>query len=182
MRKQTILLLLLLVLSVWIGRIQLLQQPVPDSGNKQPESEAGQKNKPAIFSPSDTLPVPYYRSADSNLRVVPANQEMFRNRWINRNLTNMLKNRTGSYTNLTDIMQRSGPSAMDLRSSWLTPRLFPDRTLPSLRMRVVQDPETGRYYISGGAIGLPRSGLEAGYESDLNREDYKATLQWKKSF
>ena len=71
---------------------------------------------------------------------------------------------------------------LDIRSDWIAPYLFMDHTLPSLRMRLVTDPETGEIRISGGSFILPGTSLEAGYEIDPNTDEHKATLQWKKSF
>ena len=78
---------------------------------------------------------------------------------------------------------QSGSSRnLNIRSDWIAPYLFMDHTLPSLRMRLVTDPETGEIRISGGSFILPGTSLEAGYEIDPNTDEHKATLQWKKSF
>jgi hypothetical protein len=71
---------------------------------------------------------------------------------------------------------------LNIRSDWIAPYLFLDHTLPSLRMGLVTDPATGEIRISGGSLILPGTSLEAGYGIDLNTEEHKATLQWKKSF
>jgi len=80
------------------------------------------------------------------------------------------------------LIQGESSRNLNLRSDWIAPYLFLDHNLPILRMRLVTDPETGEILISGGTLALPVTGLEAGYETELNSEAHKATLQWKKSF
>jgi len=101
---------------------------------------------------------------------------------INKTLPKLMAGKEGSYTNLTGLFKGDGASSVDLNSNWMATRLFPNRTLPLLRMRIDEDPDTGEYRISGGALALPGTGLEAGYETEFNSDERKATLQWKKSF
>lgn len=93
---------------------------------------------------------------------------------ITKNLPDLLAGKEAGFT--------AGPTSLSLRSEWITANLFPARALPWMSIRVVQDPDSGKYRISGGTLALPSTGLEAGYEAELNSDEYKATLQWKKSF
>jgi len=122
-----------------------------------------------------TAPIP-------DLPGFPDRQENLTERLINKTLPKLLAQKEGSYTNLTDLLKTGDPRTLDLNSNWMTTHLFPNRTLPLMRMRVIQDPDTGEYRISGGALTLPGTGLEAGYETGFNSDERKATLQWKKSF
>lgn len=97
---------------------------------------------------------------------------------LNKALPLLFKGREGSYTNPGDLFRGNDSRQIALHSDWITPYLFQNRNLPVLRMRVIQDPATGQYRISGGSLALPGTGLEA----ELNSEEYKASLQWKESF
>ncbi|MBI9020425.1 MAG: hypothetical protein JEZ10_04125 [Verrucomicrobia bacterium] len=113
---------------------------------------------------------------------LPGSREPLPEKLIRKTGSKLLADKEGSYTNLTDVFRGNTAPSVELRSDWIAPYLFPGRPLPGLRMRVIKNPETGDYQLSGGALALPRTGLEAGYETELNSEEYKATLHWKKSF
>lgn len=182
MRIQTTVLLLLLLLTglLWFVRIPLKTVPIFGTSETvaipEPEDAAG----PIL----QEWPVPSYQQAFSNLPVIEPTVEQgrFHDRLFNSPLTNSLKSRSGSYTNLSDFFQGDATFSADLQSRWLLPYLFPDRDLPELRMRITKDPETGEYRISGGGLSLPKTGLEAGYEVEFGSDEHKATLQWKKEF
>ncbi|QHI70247.1 hypothetical protein [Tichowtungia aerotolerans] len=184
MRNQTTVLLILLVLTGLLVFVPTPEQSVPTLEKTEPTPTATQENLTNVFHEELSLPVPFYQTAASNLPALdesPAPPSL-QDRLFSSPLTNTLQSRTGSYTNLSDLFQNDGSFSTELQSSWLTPYLFPNRTLPELRLRVVKDPETDQYRISGGALSLPQSGLEAGYELEMDNENYKATIQWKKEF
>lgn len=101
---------------------------------------------------------------------------------ITKNLPLFLTGKEGISTNPAGIFQAGNLSSLHLRSEWVTANLFPTRTLPLMSIRIRQAPDTGEYRISGGTLALPGTGLEAGCEAELHSDEYKATLQWKKSF
>ena len=145
--------------------------------NAQPytDEQSAPNETPVTPTILRTAPVP-------DLPGFSSRQENFPEMLINKALPKLLANKEGSYTNLTDLFKGDGSSSLDLRSDWMATHLFPNRTLPLLRMRINKDPLTGEYRISGGAIALPGTGIEAGYETEINSDERKATLQWKKSF
>ncbi len=185
MRKQTTDLLILLILLILCGIITVLHflpqpPPVPDSSGipaAQPYLHGTSTPQETPFSRDilRTDPIPGLPAFSSRPKGHPE-------KIINKTLPKLLADKEGSYTNLTDLLNAKEPRTLDLNSNWLATRFFPNRTLPLMRMRVLQDPATGEYRISGGALALPGTGLEAGYEAELNSDERKATLQWKKSF
>lgn len=184
MRKQTTILLTLLLLSGLLWLIQPVHAPIPTVEKTQPIEKTTPKDTPNVFSKEPALPIPFYQAATSNLPEFSASPppQSLQEKLFSSPFTNALQRREGSYSELSDLFQGDGTFSADLQSSWLTPYLFPNLSLPELRVRVVKDPETGEYRISGGALSLPQSGLEAGYELEMDNENYKATLQWKKEF
>lgn len=117
-------------------------------------------------------------STDRNLAVIQ-NKTQSTGRF--KTFPSVFKEQEGSSANFISLFG-DDPFGVDLRSDWMTSSFFPGRDLPVLRMKLIQDPNTGTYRLSGGGIELPGNGLEAGYETDPGTDDYKATLQWKKSF
>lgn len=93
-----------------------------------------------------------------------------------------LVDRQGSYGRVSDLFRSQQDPSLELRSDWIFPGLFPERTLPSLRMRVSRDPESGEYRLMGGGIALPGTGWELHYEQDPDREERRGVLQWRKTF
>jgi hypothetical protein len=165
-----------------IAMLHFLPQPPPS-----PNSSHTPEMRPHVeFPVSQESPFSrsIIRSSDqiSDLPSFSDRRESLSGNLINRTLPKLLANKEGSYTNLTDLLKTGEPRKLDLNSNWMATHLFPNRTLPLMRMRVIQDSDTGEYRISGGALALPGTGLEAGYEAEFNSDEHKATLQWKKSF
>jgi hypothetical protein len=180
MRKQTAVLLILLVLSGLITVLHVRIPPVPNSSHT-PEIPLYGEFPASQESPFSRSIV---RSSDqiADLPSFSGRRESLSANLINRALPKLIANKEGSYTNLTDLLKTGEPRKLDINSDWMATRLFPNRTLPLMSMRVIRDPDTGEYRISGGALALPGTGLEAGYEAEFNSDERKATLQWKKSF
>lgn len=183
MRKQTTVLLILLTLSGVIALLHFLPHPpqVPASSlTLDDEPPADTRSRALAETPvSRTF---LHTEPLTGLPAFSSQQKSLSEKLVNKALPKLLAGKEGSYTNLTDLMNPGEPRELDLNSNWMAAHLFPNRTLPLMRMRVIQDPDTGEYLISGGALALPGTGLEAGYETELNSNEHKATLQWKKSF
>jgi hypothetical protein len=182
MRKQTTVLLILMVLSGVIAILHFLPQPVP-----VPDSPNEPVAQPYIFRLPAPQETPFSRDLLRkrplpNLPLYSSRSEPLPEKLANKALPKLLAGKEGSYTNLTDLFKGNESPSVDLRSDWIASHLFPNRTLPLLQMRINEDPDTGEYRISGGALTLPDTGFEAGYEAGLNNDERKATLQWKKSF
>lgn len=177
MRKQTTALLILLALSGVLAVLHFLQQPspVPEPDEPSSDTRTPMPETPFLRTVLHTEPL-------AGLPGFSSRQESLSEKLINNTLPGLLAGKEGSYTNLTALLKTGEPRKLDLNSNWMATHLFPNRTLPLLSMRITQDPDTGEYRISGGTLALPGTGLEAGYEADLNSNERKATLQWKKSF
>ena len=183
MRRQTTILLFLLILS---GMIHFLPQTTPHpekSQSQQPavseppkERELGSSDKPLNFTgnfPTNQL---------LSTLIQPKERTPLPKQLINKALPGMLESRTGSYTTVSGPFQNRDPSPIGLRSDWIMPRLFPKKSIPSVHLRIIKDPATGDYHPVGGSLRLPGTGFEANYETKLNSKDHEATLQWKISF
>jgi hypothetical protein len=175
MRKQTAVLLFLLGLSVTVFLLRsfLPSRPGvaparPVETEAPPQSPLFRRERPAGSPAEFTVP------SDALSRI--------KEQSLSRALPRLFEGKGGSYTNLGDLFQGDGSREIAFRSDWISPYLFRNRNLPTLRMRVIQNPQTGQYRISGSSLALPGTGLEAGYEAELNSEEYKAAIQWKKSF
>jgi hypothetical protein len=177
MRKQTTVLLMLLILSGVIAVLHFLPQPPPVTDFSRTPDEPKMPMSEAPFSRNFLQTEPL-----AGLPGFSSHQESLSEKLVNKTLPKLLANKEGSYTNLTDLLTTGEPRKLDLNSNWMATHLFPSRTLPLMSMRVTQDPDTGEYRISGGSLAVPGTGLEAGYETELNSNERKATLQWKKSF
>ncbi|MGE4489154.1 MAG: hypothetical protein AB7E95_06395 [Kiritimatiellales bacterium] len=127
-------------------------------------------------------PLPVGRDAELRNRETFLPRSAQQSWFLTNALARLLPGEDSSYTNFSDIFRGNGSKALDLNSGWVAGVLFPDRVFPTVSMRIIQDPDTGEYRISGGSIADPATGLEAGYEIDPDSEERKATLQWKKSF
>jgi hypothetical protein len=123
-----------------------------------------------------------YNAFYSELQTPPDQLRRVMEQSLNRALPLFFKGDEGSSTDIGELFQRGDPGTPELRSQWMLPYLFPGRNLPSLRLRVTYDPVTGEPRISGGFLASPRGSFEAGYEAEAGSEEYRATLQWKKSF
>lgn len=126
-----------------------------------------------------------YQSDGTNLPslfVQSNSTKRFSNRFINQTLPRALKTREGSYTNLAELFTGKDSASIELKSDWITPYLFYGHRLQGIRLRIGKNPETDEYQFSGGSVDIPFTRFEAGYETELETEEYKATLQWKKSF
>lgn len=171
-----------MALSGLVVILHFLSQLVPI-----PDSSATPVEQPYIFRIPVPQETPFSRDIQRknplpNLPARSSRPERLPEKLANNALPKLFSGKEGSYTNLTDLLKGDGSSSVDLQSDWIASHLFPNRTLPLLSMRIDEDPDTGEYRISGGALALPGTGLEAGYEADLNSDERKATLQWKKSF
>lgn len=113
---------------------------------------------------------------------VPADPELGFPDHFFRAATPWVLDRQGQYDRASDVFRSDEPTALELQSDWVALRLFPDQPLPSLRMRVQRDPESGEYQLIGGGIALPGTGWEFHYEEDPEREERRGVFQWKKSF
>jgi len=154
--------------------------PLTEEGGLLPCPDFSQD---VVFLDIPDRPLPPYRTEiETGLFVTPANRPALSGRLLNRALPLVFSEPEGSYTDLGGLFQSKAPAGVDLRSEWVAPYLFPDRNLPSLRLRLLQDPVTGEFHLSGGSIALPSSSVEAGYETDLNREEHRGVIQWRKSF
>lgn len=144
--------------------------------------------EPETLSPHeetpDTGPLRKTRYAEPvpKLPALPNRNKNLSEKIMIKTLPALFSGEEGSYSDVTELFGGNSPRSTDLRSDWMTKHLLPGRNLPLLRMRILQDPFTGEYRISGGAVALPGTGLEAGYETESGTDDYKTTLQWKKSF
>ena len=157
-----------------------LESP-PDDFSAIPEPETLPENPvPEIGG----LPVPAYRrGVTRDLSVPPENRPERSEQVMGRALPFLFSGAEGSHTNLSGLFQRDESTRVDLRSEWLAPYLFPGRSLPIVRLRIIRNPEDGEYRVSGGTVALPWwSSFEAGYETDLSRDEHRSILQWKKSF
>ncbi|MBC8205530.1 MAG: hypothetical protein H8E68_00050 [Kiritimatiellaeota bacterium] len=186
MRRQTTILLLLLVLSGMTGLIHFLPQatPRPEPSRFQPPAPSEPLKELAPFS--SEKPLNFRGNLTTNQRpdtfIQPKESTPLPKRLLSKSLPGMLESRTGSYTTVSGPFQNRGPSPVGLRSDWVMPRLFPGKPLPSVHLLIIKDPATGKYQPVGGSLRLPGTGFEANYETELNSEDRKATLQWKISF
>ncbi|MCU0857700.1 MAG: hypothetical protein MUC65_04775 [Pontiellaceae bacterium] len=134
--------------------------------------------------PPDEVPAPKPRYSEPvPKQSVPLNRNQdLSEQFMIRALPALFNSQEGSASDAAELFGGGGPRNVELNSEWLIKHLISSQALPSLRLRVLQDPFTGEYRISGGAVALPGSGLEAGYETETDSDGYKATLQWKKSF
>jgi hypothetical protein len=155
--------------------------PLTEDGGLLPHPDFSQESPLPLDIPDRPIP-PYRKETEPGLFVTPENRPALSGRLLNRALPLVFSETEGSYTDLGGLFQSKAPAGVDLRSEWVAPYLFPDRNLPSLRLRVLQDPATGEFRLSGGSVALPGSSFEAGYETDLNREEQRGILQWRKSF
>jgi hypothetical protein len=145
--------------------------PSPITSNTSSSTVETGISKPRFFV--ESRPEQFIRSA---------REQPLPKRVLMKKLPELLAEKEGSYTNLNDLLKHDGTFSVDLRSEWATRYLFPGRSLPNLRVRISENPETGEYQPAGGALTLPGGSLEAGYEVNPETEESKATLQWKKSF
>ena len=186
MRRQTTILLLLLVLSGVAGLIHFLPQTTPHPGkseHQQPAvSESSKEREQVSSNKSLNFTGNFPTNQRSNTFIQPKARTPFPKQLINKTLPGMLESRTGSYTAVSGPFQNRGPSPIGLRSDWVMPRLFPKKSIPSVHLRIIKNPVTGEYQPVGGSLRLPGTGFEANYETKLNSEDHEATLQWKISF
>lgn len=182
MRNQTVILLALFLLSGLLWFAATPPEPLhPESAKAQPPVIMT-SNAPTI-SPVNFFSPPLFASGPiPELSVNSKPNESLHEKLINKGLPKLLADKEGSYDNLNELFRGNGTSSIDLQSDWALRHFFPNRNLPSLRMRVIKNQHTGEYLPAGGALALPRTGFEAGYETELNSEEYNATLQWKKSF
>ena len=170
MRKQTVVLLFLLGLSVLIF---LLHTRRPSRPPGEPVGEPAGLEGAAIPPVHSVFTRDHAAGSPAEFQTPPNNLE--------KPLTLVLPLLFEAREDGAPIQDGSSRN-LNIRSDWIAPYLFPDHTLPSLRMSLVTDPETGEIRISGGSLILPGTSLEAGYEIDPNTDEHKATLQWKKSF
>ena len=174
MRKQTLILFLLLILCGSLLTLQLLTKPVKTTiPARTPEMPMQNET---LFPATDrqSPPLPKYPSLSND-------REKRSEKLVNKALPLLLKEKLGSYTNLSDLFKSNAAQKMELRSDWIAPYLLPGHNLPDLRLRAIRNPETGDIQFSGGTITLPLTGFEAGYEEGLNADEHKTFLQWKKS-
>ena len=155
--------------------------PLSETEIQLPDSDSSQDIIHSLKIQDLPLP-PYRKEIETGLFVTLGDRPSFTGRLLNRALPMVFSETEGSYTELEDLFQSKAPAGVDLRSEWVAPYLFPNRNLPSLRLRILQDPVTGEFNLSGGSVALPGSSLEAGYETDLNREEHRGVIQWRKSF
>jgi hypothetical protein len=186
MRKKTVILMSLLLLCgvLWLTHVPpFLENPaetVPEirgiprlsltSSVSFTEPGTGFSKIPVLSGPLPELTA----AADS--------RENGRTLLVRKKLTEWMADKEGSYTNLNELFQSGGTFSFDVHSGWVTDYLLPDHNLPSFRVRIIKNPETGEYEPVGGVLTLPGLPLEAGYETDPVTDENKATLQWKKSF
>jgi hypothetical protein len=138
------------------------------------EKEQPPEPSPSVFISYQIPDLPAYSFSSSG----PSSMEQA----INRTLPVLLKDKDGSYINVSDIFTGSGSRGLDLSSTWIAPYIYPKQILPVWNIRILRNRKTGDYEISGGSVELPGTGLEAGYEIRSDSEEHRATLQWKKSF
>lgn len=144
--------------------------------------ESGRTIKLPVQPEAPVVPIISRTDAWTEPPALSGQKESLSEKLAGKALPKMLTDKEGSSTDLSTLFRGNAASALDLQSDWVVPYLFPGCNLPNLRMRLMKNTETGQYRISGGALVIPLTGLEAGYETELNSEEYKATLQWKKSF
>lgn len=174
MRKQTAILLFLLILCV--GLLLFVTPPA-------------QKQPPAIRSANSSLldpirlpAIPVLSGSLPKLSGNTDSQDTFLERMINEQLPALLADKEGSYTRADELYQNDKPFSIDVQSDWAVRYFSPETTLPNLSLRIIKNPETGEYESGGGSLTLPGGAWEAGYELDPESGERKATLQWKKSF
>lgn len=184
-KKQTIrFVVLLLCGGLWLFYRQISEPetvPPVKYHKNSPETEALPEDPvPEIGG----LPVPAYRMGiPRELSVPPEDRPERSKQVLDKALPFLFSGSEGSHTNLSGLFQRDGPGGVDLRSEWIAPYLFPGRNLPTVRLRILRNPESGEYRVSGGTVALPWwSSFEVGYETDLSRDEHRSILQWKKSF
>ncbi|MFA5687846.1 MAG: hypothetical protein WC959_01645 [Kiritimatiellales bacterium] len=143
---------------------------------------------PVLSAGAGEIEVPAFPLADWRTNIdIPAlpatrgSRETFADKILQNTLAEVAKSSAGSYSNFSDFIS-GGSSEININSGWITPYLFPHLALPLFRLRFAENPETGDYEFSGGAITLPAGGWEAGYETVPGTEEQKATIQWKKDF
>jgi hypothetical protein len=203
MRKQTVILLFLLGLSLALflsERPRPLCDPVPAAPPKETEAPEAEQNELQAALPEETVPAaekngvvlspvqqPRFTEEeehpidpDLRLKTPPGAAERVLSP-TTRILSRRFEGTEYSSSRFPSVFQ-GDTQGMDLHSKWLTARLFPDRALPALRLRIMRNPETGEYEPAGGSVGIPGTGLEAVYDAIPSTEEQKAILQWRKSF
>lgn len=164
----------LLTLLLLAGGLLFLRHPAP------PLRAAA--NKPAPPDQKTTLPDATTGRVAALPEISEPQDDLSRlaEQVLTQTLPGLFADKTGSFS--TEELLQGGVQEFTVDTGWITPLLSDNRDLPVLRMRVLKNPETGSYEITGGGLALPGTGLEAGAVTDLSSEEYKGYLQWKKSF
>lgn len=186
MRKQTIILLMLLILcgATWL----IVHRPggvPPEAAGPEPEEQQPPVMRSADRSVPEEFDLPGIPALSGSLPELSGNggsQDTILRRVMTEKLPALLADKEGSYTRPDEILQNNNPFSVDVQSDWALRYFFPETTLPNLSLRIIKNPETGEYEPAGGALTLPGGAWEAGYEIDPESGESKATLQWKKSF
>ena len=187
MRNKTIILMLFLLLLCGVLWFVHNPPPLPQPETAAPETvelvqSASTSTVPSATAETGFSKVPFFTGPLPDLSVNSGSGGPFREWVATKELSKLLADKEGSYTNLNDLFRGDGTFSVDLRSEWATRYFFPNRRLPGLRVRIIRNPETGEYEPAGGTLILPGGSLEAGYEVNPSTDENKATLQWKKSF
>ncbi|HKL23098.1 MAG TPA: hypothetical protein VJ904_14925 [Tichowtungia sp.] len=186
MRKQTVILLIVLILcgAIWLAVQRPAAKPPEAVGPvpEEPPPPVLRSANPSVSAEFDLPEIPALSGSLPELSGKPVRQDTFLDRIMNEQLPALLADKEGSYTRAGELYQSDNPFSVDVQSDWALRYFFPETPLPNLSLRIIQNPETGEYEPAGGALTLPGGAWEAGYEIDPETGENKATLQWKKSF
>lgn len=176
--NKRIVILLIALLTGGVAVFQAYRRPPADSSGGAGAPGPEQRAHPLIFVEKTHVPE---HSAPAELAAPQDLLSRMAGQTLQQRLPSLFAGKTGSYTT-RELMSGGATQEFTVSTGWITPLFDRRGRLPVLSMRVLKNPETGSYEIKGAGIALPGSGLEAGAESELTSEEYKAVIQWKKSF
>lgn len=84
----------------------------------------------------------------------------------------------GSYTNDDLLSQRDQSTVIKLHSGWLVQ----GKDLPSARVSIKQNPQTGEYLFQGGELEIPTVGVGVIYAKDSASGETQTFLNWQRDF